>query len=210
MKPTLYEKLSNFIEKHFLIIVLFLLIIAIVTPVLVWVFYSVCPTRIYTAISADGILAYCGAVISSIIALSIACISIYQSKKLHELDTDFRIYERKKEIYPSLQIKINKFSDYFEIQITNNSTSPATQLYLFEYVLYPILKSNETIKKKFRVGGDSANFLIVDNSYCPINKSGYPEILNLIFYDVDNHLISLDFQWNNDNMYTPQKPIYIS
>lgn len=176
--------------------------VSIVAPVVIWLCYSIIPIKIETEISADGMLGYCGSVISGTLSLFVAGIALYQSKKARDFEEEKSLKQRREQIKPCLQLIVEKADkSIFKLTIQNISSNSAIGVYLYEYLFLPIVKGNSKATKKFTVNGKSTVLLNIDEFYCEFSKTGYPKNINLIYADIDNNLISEDYTLNSDDAY---------
>ena len=199
-KKPLFDKIANIIEKKFGVIIVVFLILAVGFPVVVWLCYSVVSCKIYTDISADGMLGYLGTVLGSFSSVFVAFIAIYQSNRSVHLEELSNYRLRKKEICPSLQIEINIIQkNIYELQITNYGQCTAIDIYIFEYAFIHHVSAGETKRKRFTVGISKCGVLSIDESYIEINSGGFPQIITLVYGDID-------FRSGVDGKYDAQDP----
>lgn len=123
---------KNFSTKLLFLFLVIVLALSIVAPIATGIIcHFFLPS--YT-ITADGILAYFGAFISSFVAIVIAFISLLQSNKEMEHQDEREKENRLKDILPCLDVSVQKEGeDTFCITICNYSNAPAFNLHLFEY-----------------------------------------------------------------------------
>ena len=108
-------------EQHTLRYIALLIVIAILIPVFVWLCYSVFPAVIETEITADGMLAYLGAIVGSIASLTLAAIAIRQNQLNQEIQEDAAIKKRQDDIRPEIYVKVKENGDTYDLILKNNS-----------------------------------------------------------------------------------------
>ena len=103
-KTDTLERLTKFIENHFHGILIASLIVVIVVPLIVWLVHSVFQRNDscgFFGVSADGFLAYIGAIFSGSMSLLVAMVALIQGMRVAEAEED-RAYEtRRNELSPS-------------------------------------------------------------------------------------------------------------
>lgn len=208
MKKSIFELISIFIEKHLKKGVLILVVATILIPFIVWLLYAL-PPIIHTDISADGILAYLGVVLSGSVSLLVACIALYQSNKIVELQKEVDLENRLDKILPRLQINIEHKNDYYTISVINYGEFPAIQIYLYEYLLFQTVEINKKKSKHFSFNSENKSILNVDEFYFNINDRSQIMGLEIYYYDVDGNFIAQEFTLNDDGGYNGEKPYYV-
>lgn len=200
---------KNFSTKLLFLFLVIVLALSVIAPIATGIIYHLLFTsrRVFTA---DGILAYFGAFISSFVAIVIAFISLLQSNKEMERQDEKEKENRLKDILPCLNVSVQKEGeDTFCITICNYSNSPAFNLHLFEYPLFPIVSHKKERTRKFRLDSKQSVDLCIESSYFEINRHGLPTSLQLLYNDKDGNLISQDFVWHHDTVYEKDPEEYI-
>lgn len=201
------QKKSNSITAARKVYLLFLLILAVsaVTVLLVWVCYNVLPPKIITDITADGMIGFIGNIIGSSVAVFIAFFTAKYEKENIILENELELDKHRNEILPLFNIELKEFNEStYSILIQNNSTRKAIDLYLFEYPLVPLIKSETQIKRKISTCDfNNSNFLFIDDFY--LNKAEGKFCLseiNLIYYDEEGNLVSQIYKsYKKNNRY---------
>ncbi len=182
------NKVVQFIEKKFMWIIVVILLISVLSPVIgCWLGGE--------TLSTDGILSYVGSIITGIITLFVAGIALYQGKRAEMADKE----KRKIEIRPNLQIDIKeKENEIFEITIENYGKHPATGIWLYEYPLLSVIKSNDKATRIISFTKDSKANINIDESFYEEGKDSLPAEVYLTYGDIDNNLISQNFKLRSD------------
>ena len=196
MKKSLIDMLSSFFEKHFKKVIAVLVISILVVPIIIWLCYSVFPTFIPTNFSADGLLNFFGTLVGSFSALLVGMVALYQGKKTIDITEELEIQKRRDEIRPYLQVQLCCIDrNLFEIIIVNHSTHPAIGVYIFENALFSAVSGSETKRKQLSFGEYNSTILAVDDYWYELNQNNYPKSINIVYFDVDNNIISQDFRY---------------
>lgn len=199
------QKIIAWCIKHKLFALCMFLILLFIVPIVIFLFYDVFPQVIKTHITADGMLSYFGAVLGSIVALSIAIIGVYRDKKREEEAEDLRIVNRRRDINPNFYIDLQlKERDYFDLTITNCGKYIASDIYFIDRNVLPFIKNGQskTIKICFDFTVE-----VKDAYYFEYELDGYyPKDILLIYSDIDRNLVSEKFK----HFYEDGKHLYKS
>ena len=153
-KTDTLERLTKFIENHFHGILIASLIVVIVVPLIVWLVHSVFQRNDscgFFGVSADGFLAYIGAIFSGSMSLLVAMVALIQGMRVAEAEED-RAYEtRRNEVRPSLQIEIKPLGEnLFALTIENHCDHAALDVYLFTEPFARVVRKGKHLKNTFR------------------------------------------------------------
>ena len=204
-KTDALKQLMKFIENHFRGILIASLIVVIVVPLVVWLVHRIFQrndTCGFFGVSADGFLAYMGAIFSGLMSLLVAMIALIQGKRAAEAEED-RAYEaRRNEVRPSLQIEVKSLGkNLFAQTIENHCDHAALDVYLFTEPFARVVRKGKTFEKHFSVGYTEPNIFAVDKSECELTADGMPKKLWFCFGDVDNNVWEQDFFYTSDGYY---------
>lgn len=200
-----FLKIIEWCKEHQLFSLCSILILIIFFPILVFLLYDVIPTVVKPQITANGLLGYFGAVLSSSVALSIAIVGAWRDKKREEEAEDLRINNRRKEISPNFHIdfQLNE-KGYFDVTITNCGKYTASDIYFIDKNVCPFIKSgkSQTIRVCFDYMVDVKNAYYYE---CELDED-YPKSILLIYSDVDSNIVCETF----NHLYEDSKHLYIS
>lgn len=204
-KTDALKQLMKFIENHFRGILIASLIVVIVVPLVVWLVHRIFQrndTCGFFGVSADGFLAYIGAIFSGLMSLLVAMIALIQGKRAAEAEED-RAYEaRRNEVRPSLQIEVKVLGEnLFALTIENHCDHAALDVYLFTEPFARVVRKGKTFEKHFSVGYTEPNIFAVDKSECELTADGMPKKLWFCFGDVDNNVWEQEFSYTSDGYY---------
>lgn len=211
MKKSIFEVIAQCVEKHFWIMAIILATAAIAAPIVVWLFYSVFPAFCSTEITADGMLGYIGTIVSGVLTFFLACVAIYQGKRNAELERELADWVRRNEMKPSLRISLIKLEDptLFALSINNDGTSPALNVWLYDYPTFPIIRGGHSAEKRIGFGDTDAAGFVIDPYYVEWNEDEYPKKIDLIYRDIDNNVLAQTFKCVEGNEYEPQDAEYM-
>ncbi len=208
-RESLLDKISGFVEKRFNLIVVLFLAFAILSPVLVWLFYSMIPCDVKTDITADGWMDYLGSFMGSISAVLVAVVAIYQGKCMFQMEKKSEDSNRKKEISPVLQVHVNLTeSGSYELEVTNHGKYSAIGIYIFDTSIIHHVSPGETVRKRFSIDYEIKENVFVDETFVELNDNRYPKTIDLIYLDVDNNILSETFRGFEDGEYQSIKKEY--
>lgn len=204
-KTDMLEQLMKFIENHFQGILKASLIVVIIVPLVVWLLHSVFQRNGscgFFGVSADGFLAYIGAIFSGLMSLLVAMIALIQGKRVAEAEED-RAYEaRRNEVRPSLQIEVKSLGEnLFALTIENHCDHAALDVYLFTEPFARVVRKGKAFEKQFSVGYIEPSVFAVDKSECELTADGMPKKLWFCFGDVDNNVWEQVFFYTSDGYY---------
>ena len=199
--------ISNIIDKHLISIVVIIIIVALISPFLVTWLYSWEKPLIYSDISADALLTYLGSIFGWCIALLAAAITVFQARKVVEMEKQAADDSRRTEIKPSIAIIVEEGYDSgtFVFQFFNSSNYDAHGIYIFDSPLFPLLKRQDHRQKNitFDINSNSKKAIKVHlNDGQQLPENGLPKQIEIFYFDIDHNLISETFRHykENDNL----------
>lgn len=204
-KTDALAQLMKFIENHFRGILMASLIVVVVVPLIVWLVHRIFQRNDscgFFGVSADGFLAYIGAIISGLMSLLVAMVALIQGKRAAEAEED-RAYEaRRNEVRPSLQIEVKSLGkNLFALTIENHCDHAALDVYLFTEPFARVVRKGRSFEKRFSVGYIEPSVFAVDKNECELTADGMPKKLWFCFGDVDNNVWEQDFFYTSDGYY---------
>ena len=212
-KTDTLERLTKFIENHFHGILIASLIVVIVVPLIVWLVHSVFQRNDscgFFGVSADGFLAYIGAIFSGSMPLLVAMVALIQGMRVAEAEED-RAYEtRRNEVRPSLQIEIKPLGKkLFALTIENHCDHAALDVYLFTEPFARVVRKGKAFEKQFSVGYIEPSVFAVDKSECELTADGMPKKIWFCFGDVDNNVWEQEFIYTIDGYYPSGEAVLV-
>lgn len=188
------NKFVELINNNIIPIMIIVFALVVLMPVVVWIMFEFSCFK--SSISADGLLGYFGATISSFIALFVAFIGIYKSKKSDDLQEDLQIDSRRKQIRPILHPFLCYENDNCYLLIENLSSYAAFSPVLFDKDIANFITSNNPIKIKvdFTNNSQDPDVYVFDESFYELNEDGYPCELIFVYGDVDNNILTEKFK----------------
>lgn len=194
-KKDISKKFLEATNNHLILILVILFVLVLLFPVLICVFYKYLLCK--PSISADGMIGYLGATISSFIALFIAFIGIYKNNENEELQEDLQINLRRKQIRPILHPCLYSENDDLYLIVENLSSNAAFSPVLFGKDIANFITSNNPIKIKIVFTNDlqDPDVYVFDESFYELNEDGYPRELIFVYSDVDNNIITERFKY---------------
>lgn len=204
-KTDTLERLTKFIEDHFRGVLTTALLVAVVVPLVVWLVHRAfqrSDSCSFFGVSADGFLAYAGAIFSGFMSLLVAMIALVQGKRAAEAEEE-RAYEtRRNEVRPSLKIGVKPLGkNLFVLTIENHCDYAALDVYLFTEPFARVVCKNKIFEKQFSIGCVASNVFAVDETECGLTADGMPKMLWLCFGDIDNNVWEQEFHYTSDGCY---------
>ena len=103
----------------------------------------------------------------------------------------------------------NLEENIFNLKILNHSNFPAFGIYIDIYQFAAIVTKEKSAERKFSIGINNKGIVSIDDVYFDINENRKPNLIYLVYCDVDNHIIEQNFRLI-DNEYEAQEIEYLS
>ena len=203
--PTLFEKITSWIEDNVGKTLIITLLIIIVIPIFILLFSSYITWQIKCYISTDGLLGYIGTVIGGLLAFIVGLIALYQSKKTLIVQEESEIMRRKKEIFPIITVNVEKYDDLkYKVSIANNGKYSALGVYLYMCPFENFIVPGKISEKIFSKNKLECMMKEYNDDYF-LNDFEKPNIISLTYLDIDNCCIIQDYKHTTDNIYCTEK-----
>lgn len=154
--------------------------------------------QINSPLSSDGVLSYFGTFFTAIISVIIAIGTYSYNRKKDEAEYYEKIEQRKKDICPKLDVRLNPIGDRtYEIILNNYSKYNAKDIYILDRQLLRFLGSDREWKGLISFSAsdevDVIEIYTDIKEYICYENYPYPKELFLVYLDEDNNTVCHDY-----------------